>query len=160
MQFQAAATRVQDEIDGEIEDGERSEAKTLEFNLAGQDFELYVPTTTQIILLSTSTDEGTLRAMLGSSMAFLEGIMIGDSYKRFRKLVANGTVSNSLLLGGDGANEQGIIDWIISQVTDARPTTSSTDSSPSPASTGKRSTGRAPGKGSILSGSPSPDSST
>jgi hypothetical protein len=153
MQFQAAAARVQGEIDEEIEDGDRPEPKTLEFSLAGQDFELYVPTTTQIILLSTSTDEGTLRAMLSASMAFLEGIMIGDGYKRFRKLVANGTISNDLLLGGDGTNEQGIIDWIISQVTDARPTTSSTDSSPSPASTGKRSTGRAPGKGSIPSGS-------
>lgn len=154
MQFQAAAVRVQDEIDGEIEDGVRPEPNILEFDLAGQTFQLYVPTATQIILLSTSTDEGTMRAMLSASMAFLEGLMIGDSFKRFRKLVANGIVTNDLLLGGDGANEKGIIDWIILQVSEARPTSSSTDSSQSPPSTGRRSTGRAPGKGSTQSVSP------
>jgi len=155
MQFNAAVLAVQEEIDEEIEEGEQPEPKILEFDLAGQTFYLHKPTTTQIILLSTSTDEGTMRAMLSASMSFLEGLMIGDSYKRFRKLVAAGLVSNDLILGGDDDNEKGIIDWVIAQVAETRPTQPSPDSSPSQKPAGTRSTGRAPGKGSIPSGSPS-----
>lgn len=155
MQFQAAAARVQEEIDEEIEEGKTPEPDILEFGMAGQDFKLNRPTTTQIILLSTSADDGTLRAMIGASMQFLEGLMtLDDSYKRFRKLVARGIVSYDLLLGGDENNEEGVINWIVAQVSDGRPTPSSTDSAPSPATTGRRSTGRVRGEASIHSDSP------
>lgn len=154
MQFQGAAARVQQEVETEVAEGESAPPSILEFSLAGQDFQLNMPTTTQVILLSTSSDEGTLRAMLAASMAFLEGIMIGNSYRRFRKLVAQGVITNDLLLGGDDSNDQGIVDWIISQMSDNTPTPSSTDSAQSPASTGPKSTGRARGQGSISSDSP------
>lgn len=155
MQFQAAAVRVQGEIDKEIKEGEQPAPEILEFGLAGQDFKLNMPTPTQIILLSTSADDGTMRAMIGASMAFLEGLMVlDDSYKRFRKLMSKGIIGYDLLLGGDDDNSQGIIDWIVAQVSDGRPTTSSSDSVPSPATTGQRSTGRVRGQASIHSDSP------
>ena len=155
MQFEAAAARVQSEIDDEIEAGEKPEPKVLEFDLAGQTFKLNVPTTTQVILLSTSADDGTMRAMIGASMQFLEGLMIlDDSYKRFRKLMAKGQISYDLLLGGDEANKQGIINWIVDQVSDGNPTVSSNGSAPSQESTGQRSTGRVRGQGSTSSDSP------
>jgi hypothetical protein len=153
MQFQAAVKRADKEAEAEAEDD--AVVEILEFELAGQDFRLNKPTSTQIVLLSTSSDTGTMRGMIGASMDFLEGLMLDDGYRRFRKLMTQGIISHDLLIGGDDTNEQGVIDWIVAQVTDARPTGSPDDSSPSPKSTGQRSTGRAPGKGSIRSASPS-----
>lgn len=153
MQFQAAATRVAEEV--EAEEGGEVEERILEFGLAGQDFRLKVPTSTQIVLLATSSDTGTMRGMLGATMDFLEGVMLDDGFRRLRKLMAKGVVSHELLLGGDDDNEQGIIDWIIEQVSDGTPPERPSDSSASPKAGGPRSTGRAPGKGSIPSGSPS-----
>jgi hypothetical protein len=153
MQFQAATARAAAEV--AAEEGEEVEEKILEFALAGQDFRLKMPTATQIVLLATSSDTGTMRGMIGATMDFLEGLMLDDGYRRLRKLMAQGVVSHELLLGGDQDNEQGIIDWIIEQVSDGTPPERSSGSSASPKPGGPRSTGRAPGKGSIRSGSPS-----
>ena len=153
MQFQAAATRVAEEV--EAEEGEEVEEKILEFELAGQDFRLKIPTSTQIVLLATASDTGTMRGMIGASMDFIEGLMLDDGFRRFRKLMAQGVISHELLLGGDDDNEKGIIDWIIEQVSDGTPPARPSGSSASPKAGGPRSTGRAPGKGSIRSGSPS-----
>jgi len=144
MQFQAAVKRADQELAPEPDD----DVEILEFSLAGQDFRLK---STQIVLLSTSSDTGTMRGMIGASMDFLEGLMLDDGFRRFKKLMTQGVISHDLLIGGDDTNEQGVIDWIVSQVSEARPTVSPDDSSPSPKSTGQRSTGRAPGKGSIPS---------
>lgn len=149
MQFQAAAKRAQEEE--ELEE----DSEILEFELANQEFRLIKPSTTQIVLLATASDTGTMRGMVGASMDFLEGLMLDDGFRRFKKLMARGVISHDLLIGGDDTNEQGVIDWIVAQVNDARPTESPEDSSPSQNSTGQRSTGRAPGKGSIRSTSPS-----
>ena len=151
MQFQAAVKRADAELEAENED---DDVEILEFSMAGQDFRLNKPTTTQVVLLATSSDTGTMRGMIGASMDFLEGLMLDDGFRRFKKLMTQGVISHDLLIGGDDANEQGVIDWIVAQVSDARPTGSPDDSSPSPKSTGVRSTGRAPGKGSIHSTSP------
>lgn len=153
MQFQAAVTRAAEEV--AAEQGEEVEEKILEFELAGQDFRLKVPTSTQIVLLATSSDTGTMRGMIGATMDFLEGVMLDDGYRRLRKLMAQGVVSHELLLGGDEDNEQGIIDWIIEQVSEGTPPERSSGSSASPKAGGPKSTGRARGKGSIPSTSPS-----
>lgn len=159
MQFQAAAVRAQEEIDAE-EGEDAPDRKVLEFSIAGEDFVADVPTLTQVILLSTSSDGATMRGMIQGCLDFLEGILHDDGIRRIKKLMAKGLITNELLLGGDENNEEGIISWIVEQVSEARPTTASDDSSPSPKTTGQRSTGRAPGKGSILSSSPSAASST
>jgi len=160
MQFIAAAERVKAEDAEEAEEGEAPpDPVILEWTMAGQEFKANKPTTTQVILLSaTAAEDGTLRSLIASSLTFLDGIMLEDGYKRLRKLIAKGIVSHDLLIGGDDANESGLVDWIVSQVSDGRPTQSSTDSSPSPKKGGGKLTGRAPGKGSIQSGSPSGDS--
>jgi hypothetical protein len=116
MQFQAAATRVAEEVEAEGE--EEVEEKVLEFELAGQDFRLKVPTPTQIVLLATASDSGTMRGMIGASMEFLEGLMLDDGFRRLRKLMSRGVVSHELLLGGDEDNEKGIIDWFVENVSD------------------------------------------
>lgn len=152
MQFTAAALRVARE-DAAAEDGGEDD-EILQFSIAGQKFETRLPSLTQIVLLSTGTDSGSVRGVLSASMEFLEGILLGDGYKRIKKLVANGTISYNLLIGGDEDNDHGIIDWIVEQVSDGRPPKRSTASSPSAKPGGPRSTGRAPGKGSILSASP------
>jgi hypothetical protein len=158
MQFATAVDAVRDEEKAEA--GEEVEEKILEWTIAGQEFRANLPTTTQMILLSTTAeaDGGTLRAMINASLQFLEGIMLDDSYPRFRRLMSKGIITQGLLIGGDGTNEQGVIDWIVSQVSGGRPTQPSADSSPSQKPAGTRSTGRAPGKGSIQSASPQPGS--
>lgn len=154
MQFQAAAVRAQEEI--EAEQGEDApQPKVLEFSIGGEDFVCDVPTLTQVILLSTASDGATMRGMIQGCLDFLEGILHDDGIRRIKKLMAKGVITNELLLGGDENNEEGIISWIVEQVSEARPTEPSVDSSPSPKTTGQRSTGRAPGKGSIPSASQS-----
>jgi hypothetical protein len=157
MMFNAAVARVQEENEAEAA-GDAAEPKILEFGIAGQEFKLNVPNDTQIIMLATAADGATVRELFTASMEFLEGLLLGDGYRRLRKLVASGVITDDLLVGGDDANERGIIDWIVAQVSDGRPTQPSPDSSPSPAPAGRKSTGRSPGKGSIPSVSPSPAS--
>jgi hypothetical protein len=144
MQFVTAAQKVEEDED---------DKRVLEFSIGGEEFVADVPSTTQIVLLATGSEQGTARALLSAVLEFMEGILQGDGYKRFRKLMVKGVITHDLLIGGDGDNEKGIIDWIIEQVSAGRPPKRSSDSSPSPETAGKRSTGRAPGKGSIQSGS-------
>jgi hypothetical protein len=139
MQFVTAAQKVEEDED---------DAQVLEFSIGGEEFVANVPSTTQIVLLATGSEAGTARSLLSAVLEFMEGILQGDGYKRFRKLMVKGIITNDLLIGGDGD-----IDWIIEQVSAGRPPKPSSDSSPSPETGGKRSTGRAPGKGSIQSGS-------
>lgn len=112
-------------------------------------FTVRLPSTGQISLVVASMDEGGVE-MLASVYNFMRGLMEEDDYKRFRRLVADGTVSLELLVGGDELNEQGIIEWIIEQ-TASRPTKAPSDYLPSQKTGGQRSTGRSPGKGSTRS---------
>lgn len=143
-EFKAAA---QAEVDGE-------EAQILEFTLAGQEFVVDKASTGQMALVAAAMDEGG-QQMVGAVFRFLRGLMEnhGDGYRRLRDLIANGTVSFDLIVGGDDDNEDGIVDWIIEKSTDDRPTKAPTDYLPSQATGGQRSTGRSPGKGSKPSAS-------
>jgi hypothetical protein len=156
QQFIAAAKRVEQE-DSEKEG---AEPEVLEFSLAGQDFVADLPTNTQIVLLSATLSGGRTSDVLTGSLECLEGVLRGNGYKRIRRLVAQCVVSTDLLIGGDENNDKGIVDSIVAMVSDGRPPTRSTGSSGSQKPGGKKSTGRAPGKGSIPSAFPSADSST
>jgi len=156
QQFIAAAKRVEQE---DAEENEGAEPEVFEFSIAGQDFVADMPTNTQIVLLSATLSGGRTSDVLTGSLEFLEGTLRGNGYKRIRRLVAQGIVSTDLLIGGDENNDKGIVDSIVAMVSDGRPPTRSTGSSGSQKPGGKKSTGRAPGKGSILSDFPSAGSS-
>jgi hypothetical protein len=128
------------------------EKKVLEFGLAGQKFVADKATTGQMALVAAAMDEGGTQ-MVGSVFRFLRGLLHDDGYTRLRNLVANGTVSFDLLVGGDDDNEDGIVDWIIEKSSDDRPPKLPTDYLPSQETGGQRSTGRSPGKGSKRSAS-------
>ena len=139
----AAEQQVQEE---ELEEGEEPKP-AVEFDILGQHFQADKPTPGRINVLFSARGgvEGT-RAVWD----FLRDVLWGDGYDRLRNLVASGEFPPQLLFGGDELNEEGVVDHIIS-ATAGRPTQPSSDSSPSPSTTGKRSTGRSPGKGSTRS---------
>lgn len=114
-----------------------------------ENFTISIPTTGQISLVAASMDAGGVE-MLGAVYNFLRGLMTTEDYRRFRGLVADGTIPFELVIGGDELNEDGIIDWIIENSTD-RPTKAPTDFLPSQKTGGQRSTGRSPGRGSTRS---------
>lgn len=146
------------------EETAQGEEQLLEFTVAGEKFAARRPTPGQVnILFSARAGESTrilwdiFRQILvdvpeideeGNELP-LRG---PDSYERLRKLVWEGKITPALLFGGDELNSRGILDGIIAEFA-GRPTESSTGSAASPRSTGRKSTGRSPGKGSTLSAS-------
>jgi hypothetical protein len=109
-----------------------------------------VPDTAQVLLLQSKIDDP--RKAAPAMFRFLERLMSAEDYELLTDLIERGIVSQDLLMGGDDANDAGILDSLI-EAAGARPTQPSGDSSPSSSSGGPRSTGRSPGKGSIQSGS-------
>jgi hypothetical protein len=146
-EFKAAA---QAAVDGE-------DQQVLEFTLAGQEFVAKKAEIGQMALVASAMDEGGTQ-MVGAVFRFLRNLLLDDGYPRLRDLIASGAVSFELLIGGDDDNEDGIIDWIIEQSSEERPTKAPTDYLPSQAAGGQRSTGRSRGQGSIHSPSAQPAS--
>lgn len=135
--------------------GEEEEERVIQFTLGDDVFISSKITSGQIGLIVSS--DGTSES-LKTIWQVLKAALHDDGYARLRRLVAEGVVSTGLLFGGDELNpDGGILDDLITQSVedDARPTTPSTGSSQSRTNGGRRSTGRAPGKGSTLSTSPS-----
>lgn len=95
---------------------------------------------------------------VGAVFGFLRGVLGEGDLPYLRKLLQEGRIEFSLLLGGDDEGK-GLIDSIMEEYA-GRPTGPSTSSSPSRGSTGRPSTGRTPGKGSTRSTSRSAASST
>jgi len=140
-EFKAAATRAADE-----------EEPILEFAIGDQEFQAILPSTARVAMfLASMTDEASTGESIAAIFTFLRDVLQGDGYRRLRKLITDDVVDMSILTGGGGENEDGIIDWIISEAAMNRPTPPSSASSSSQASGGRRSTGRSPGKGSTLS---------
>jgi hypothetical protein len=131
----AAQSQVDDET--QLEDGEEPKP-AVEFDILGQHFAADKPTPGRINVLFSARGgvEGTREVW-----NFLRDVLWDDGYDRLRALVANGEFPPMLLFGGDELNDEGVVDHIIS-ATAGRPTQPSNDSSPSPKSTGSRSTGR------------------
>jgi hypothetical protein len=136
FEFQVAAkSQVADET--ELEEGEAPKP-AVEFDILGQTFKADKPTPGRVNVLFSARGgvEGTREVW-----NFLRDVLWDDGYQRLRDLVANGEFPPQLLFGGDELNEEGVVDHIIS-ATAGRPTQPSNGSSPSPSSTGVRSTGR------------------
>lgn len=134
------------------------EDEILEFAIGDQEFRSKIPSTARVAMfIAALGEDATTAESVGAIFNLLRDVLLDDGYRRLRKLISDDVVDLSLLTGGGDENEDGIVDWIIGQASD-RPTPASSVSSSSPASAGKKSTGRSPGKGSTLSISPSPAS--
>lgn len=94
---------------------------------------------------SKEPDSGPVSAVFG----FLRGILADGDVPYLKSLLQEDRIDFSLLLGGDDEGG-GLVDTIMEEYA-GRPTGPSTSSSASPASTGRPSTGRTPGKGSTRS---------
>lgn len=138
---------------------EDPEEKILEFAIGDQEFRSKLPSTARVAMFVASmADEATIAESTAAIFSFLKDLLLDDGYRRLRKLISDDVIDMGTLTGGGEEDDEGIIDWIISQAADERPTRPSADSSSSQATGGRRSTGRSPGKGSTLSPSPSPAS--
>jgi hypothetical protein len=141
-EFYAAAQATVDE--------EQGEEKVLEFSLAGQEFVARIPTTGQVALVAGSGGRSQ-SDMIGAVFGFFRGVLLDDGWRRLHALLEDGTVPFEVLFGGDDNNATGVVEWISTAAGGERPTQPSRDSSPSPDGTGRKSTGRSPGKGSTRS---------
>lgn len=92
------------------------------------------------------TDNGVINAVFG----LLRGVLAEGDVPYLKGLLADSLITFGTLFGGDEDNEKGLVDAILAEAA-GRPTSPSSDSSPSPKSTGRPSTGRSPGKGSTRS---------
>lgn len=111
------------------------------------------PTTAQVALLNASPDATYAEAV----MKMVQALLGEDGLKHIQRLIWDRRIEFGDLMGGTKSNPKGLVSAIIAEFA-GRPTEPSTDSSPSRETGGRKSTGRAPGKGSTRSSSPSTDS--
>lgn len=144
--FMAAAARsVKEQTE---EDGPQE--PWLEFGLLGQTFTITdKPTMGQGAAVLGAMASGSAESVRGV-LTFLDNVLDDTGGLRIRRMLERGQIEFELLWGGDDQNEEGIVDYIIGEASEG-PTQGATDSSPSQPTTGKKSTGRSPGKGSTLS---------
>ena len=110
------------------------------------------PTTAQLAVFYASDNQ--FKAVFD-----LLGDMIGDdAVEHIKRLIHERRIDFSDLLGGSEENEDGLITQIINEFGTGRPTQPSTGSSATPTTGGRKSTRRAPGKGSTSSPSESTSS--
>lgn len=121
----------------------------LEFSVAGEEFKVKLPSASQATLVIANMSRGASSAIAGV-YRFLERALLDDGYERLTNLISEGELPFEVLFGGDELNEIGIVEWIVQEAA-ARPTKPLSGSQRSSKSSGKRSTGRSPGKGSTHS---------
>ncbi|QJD53256.1 tail assembly chaperone [Microbacterium phage Tempo] len=141
-EFQLAAERDQQEK-------ELGEETVLEFALGEEKFRAKLATPGQSSLVIGAFGQNETQA-IQAVYKFLRRILLDDGYRRLTRMVEEDKVSFGVLFGGDDNNDGGIVDWIIEESA-SRPTRPSTESSSSPTTGGRKSTGRSPGRGSTLS---------
>lgn len=121
----------------------------------GKTYKARRPTTAQGALLNVGLTGRTMALRMEAIMNLIEALMGYEARAVVAQMVWERRIDFNDLLGGSEQNpDGGLIDQIFSEFT-ARPTVPSTDSSESPTSGGRKSTGRSPGRGSIRSDSPS-----
>lgn len=145
-EFAIAADRAEpdpDEADGrfEIKIGDRKILAKL-------------PSTGQISVLMGSRG---LSSNLSAIHRVLRAVLTAEDYDFLIDLLTEDKISVGFLFGGDDLNESGILDTLVYEAV-GRPTQSPSGSGKSQSSAGRRSTGRAPGKGSTSTTSPPTDS--
>lgn len=129
-------------------EAEAAAGEEFEFVIGDREFHVRKPTIDELMFLQTGTYGRPMVTAMMTVFDFLETLMEPREFLALRRLYGKGVITTGLLIGGDDQNEQGIVDILIESVT-ARPLDQSSDSSTSEPSTGKRSTGRSPGAGSI-----------
>ncbi|QIG59044.1 tail assembly chaperone [Microbacterium phage RubyRalph] len=145
MSFEVAAKQQIEEEENEIK-GE----PWFEFSLLGQDFVVpEKPSTARAAALLAGLADGDA-VFFRSTISFLENIIEDGRGRMIRKMLERDEIPFEIIWGGDELNPKGIVDTII-ELASANPTDGRGDSSNSQPATGKRSTGRSPGKGSTLS---------
>ena len=112
------------------------------------------PTAAQVALLYASADDSTYAEGV---MKMVESMLGEEARKHIERLIWQRRIDFNDIMGGTEANPKGLVSAIIAEFA-GRPTEPSTDSSESQPRGGRKSTGRAPGKGSTSSRSASTDS--
>lgn len=107
--------------------------------IARYDFQAQYPTQDQMVLfaLIDFEDEEDVRHSLQVLFDFLGGVVGADGRRRLEKALGRGHVEMETLVGG----EDSLLGWLLGEW-GSFPTQPSSDSSPAPVQTGKRSTGR------------------
>ncbi len=121
----------------------------IKFTIGPHELRAKAPTPAQTTLLIGTSQLGG-NASLGAMYRFLRGTLDANSYNILLTLIEAGDIDDDFFLGASEGNEEGLVDWLITQEAD-RPTQPPVDSSSSSSTGGKKSTGRSPGKGSTLS---------
>ncbi|QKO02786.1 tail assembly chaperone [Microbacterium phage Kelcole] len=137
-EFQLAAERDQQEK-------ELGEETVLEFALGEETFRAKLATPGQSSLVIGAFGQNETQA-IQAVYKFLRRILLDDGYRRLTRMVEEDKVSFGVLFGGDDNNDGGIVDWIIEESA-SRPTRPSTESSSSPTTGGRKSTGALAGSG-------------
>lgn len=158
--FKVAAKRAEKKDNNEAE--AEAEVEVIEIPFGERTLISTVPTPGQAALFyarlvgtndEQETDNGTVNAVFG----LLRAVLAAGDVPYLKELLGDDRISFGTLFGGDDDNEAGLVDSLLKEAA-GRPTTPSSDSSPSEKSTGRQSTGRSPGKGSTRSASRSTDS--
>ena len=105
-------------------------------------------------LVSEATEEERDNGPINAVFGLLRSILADGDVPYLKQLLGEGRIEFKTLFGGDEENESGLVEELL-RLAAGRPTEPSSDSSTSQKSTGRPSTGRAPGKGSTRSTSPS-----
>lgn len=129
----------------------------VEIPIDGVTYQARRPTVAQGALLNVALASKGVKA-LSAVYELIGGVMGEDARAHIERLVWARRIDFDDLVGGSEKNpDGGLIDQIFEAFTEF-PTKPSSGSSPSRPTTGRRSTGRSPGKGSTRSPSPSTDS--
>ena len=139
IEFSIAAARDEDE--------RNAAEKVVEVPIEDKVYHATKPTFGQIVLLNARGEGGRDFSIV---FKFIEGIMGAEARAHIERLVWANRIDYSDLIGGSDKNPTPLLDAIIEEFTE-RPTTPSSESSPSPATAGRKSTGRSRGEGSVPS---------
>lgn len=145
-EFKVGAQRATKAEDGEV--------SVIEIPFGERTLVSKLPTSGQVALFyervsSTPNEKEPDNGPVGAVFGFLRGVLADGDVPYLKGLLQNDQIDFELLLGGDDEGG-GLVDSIMEEYA-GRPTGPSTSSSASPASSGRPSTGRTPGKGSTRS---------
>ncbi len=130
----------------------------VEVPIDGEIFIARKPTTAQIAILNVALSSRNLAEQFVGVIDMVEAMMGASGRTKIEELLRQRRIDMDDLVGGSESNEAGLLDQIVAEFS-GRPTKPSTGSSSKSQPSGRRSTGRAPGKGSTTrSPSPSEDS--
>lgn len=146
LEFQLAVDEVLDEQPEEV-------AYDVNIDVGPHELSARLPTEPELLAFFGRIDQGGARA-IGAVWRLVTRLFPPEDVRILENLVEDGKIDFGLIFGGEELNEgRSILGMLIEQAS-ARPTQPSGGSSASSPTTGRRSTGRSPGKGSTASTPP------